>query len=410
MRNARRHTAHRWTTRLLVPVASVVALVAFGLAPSAASAGRLGPRTVTSSISTLDAHADTTGPIVIASNGTGYVAWQHPASGGKPDTVLFCAIPSGGKCKKPMILPYPTGASTYGITQAFPVLGGEPGVVYVVGPSYVTSTTVIWTSTDSGAKFSKGYIVPVGSYVGDTGVNDVVRTPDSNPKVDYFVVGSTNVGLGFSLTGPLITKCITCSFTFGASGVEGGTLGLIGNGAVEAYWTDATTPTVNYYWSKYDDIPIAREWNGPVKVSTGDNARLVSGPKGLFLLSQDYAGSESAPTRLDVRKWDPSTHKFGTRMTVVDGSSSTESPYIGGFGEDAVTGALYVAWENSTSSGDVMDLWISTDGGTKWSTATKVGKVSSGNVNETRVAVSNGKGFLTFHDADGLHLVDLSHL
>jgi hypothetical protein len=392
-----------------VPAGVVAVVSMFGVAPPLSSAGPLAPHRITSSISTLDSHADTTGPIVIGSNGTGYVAWQHPSSGGGPDTVLFCAIPTGGTCKKSIVLPLPSGAATYGVTQAFPVLGGEPGVVYVVAPSYVTSNTVIWTSSNSGKSFSAGYVVPVGSYAGDTVVDDVLRVPDK-PSVDYFVVASHNVGLGFSLTSNVIVKCITCSFSFGASGVAGATLGLSGSGAVEAYWTDADTPTVDYYWSKHDDVPVASDWKGPIEVSTGDNARLAGGPKGLFLLSQDFVGGESQPTRLDVRAFDPTTHTFGSPMTVADESSSTASPYSGGFGEDPVTGALYVAWEAITSKGDVMHLWISTNGGTKWSAATGVAKMSEGDVNAARVAVSNGKGFLTFNDDAGLHLVDLAHL
>jgi hypothetical protein len=57
-----------------------------------------------------------------------------------------------------------------------------------------------------------------------------------------------------------------------------------------------------------------------------------------------------------------------------------------------------------------MNFWISTDGGSKWSVATAIAKLSRGDVDEARVAVSKGKGFLTFHDAAGLHLVDLAHL
>jgi hypothetical protein len=36
--------------------------------------------------------------------------------------------------------------------------------------------------------------------------------------------------------------------------------------------------------------------------------------------------------------------------------------------------------------------------------------MSQGDVNAARVAVTNGKGFLTFNDDAGLHLVDLAHL
>jgi hypothetical protein len=94
----------------------------FAMSPQLPSAGQVVPQVITGSVSTLDVHADTTGPIVITSHGYGYVAWQHPVAGGRPDAVLFCVIPPGGKCKKPTFLPFPSGAQTYGITQPFPVM------------------------------------------------------------------------------------------------------------------------------------------------------------------------------------------------------------------------------------------------------------------------------------------------
>lgn len=420
-KSRRRHPSRRHRTGWLVASVAVAALLGLGLAPQLPSSGQLSSppgtsshadtrsHSITSSLSTLDRNADTTGPIVIGTNGEGYVAWQHPATGGRPDAVLFCVIAAGGKCKKPITLPFPPSEAQYGTDQPFPVLGSEPGVVYVVAPSYDLSNSVIWTSTDGGAKFSAGYAVPGPNYFGGN-TQDVLLLP-GKPKLDYFGVASVNPGLDFSFTGNPITLCITCSLNFAqASGVLGATLGLSDKGAVEAYWTDADTPTVDFYWSKYDDQPYADAWRGPFKITTGDNARLAGGPKGLFLLSQDFAGHESHPTRLDVRRWDPATDRFGPPMTVVKESSSTESPYIGGLGEDAVTGALYVAWEAYTPKGDVMHLWISSDGGRKWSAAADVAKLSAGDVNEARVAVRKGKGFLTFEDFAGLHLVDLAHL
>ena len=295
------------------------------------------------------------------------------------------------------------------MTQPYPVLGGKAGVVYVVGPRYVPDDTVIWTSANGGTSFSKGYILG-NSYVGDTSVDDVLRIADAKATQDFFAVASDNVGLGFSFTSPLITKCITCSFSFGASGVAGASLGISGGGAVEAFWNDADTPTVSYYWSKYDDVALAGAWNGPVSVSKGLNARITSGPKGLFLLTQDYAGHESQPTRLDVRKWDSATHKFGSAVTVVNDSSTSGSDLVGGFGEDSLTGALYVAWVGSTSKGDVVRLWISADGGLKWSKATDVARAGGEFSGPIRVAARNGRGFLTFENSAGLHLLDLAHL
>jgi len=64
----------------------------------------------------------------------------------------------------------------------------------------------------------------------------------------------------------------------------------------------------------------------------------------------------------------------------------------------------------SSSTGDVVRLWISTDGGLKWSKPTDVAKVASEFSGPIRVAARNGRGFLTFEDVGGLHLVTLSHL
>jgi hypothetical protein len=402
-----RRGAAKGAFSLLVPAMLLMVWVA----PEISSAAPLAARTVTSSVSTIDRHPDTPGTVVITANNYGYVAWQDPAAGDLPDKVMFCVIPPGGKCTKPVRLANPPGTQ-FGVTQAFPVLGGDHGVVYVVGPRYVPSDTVIWVSRNGGKTFSAGHTVPAGSYAGDTTVDDVLRLPDKRTNVDYFVVASNNVGLGFSLTGDLISKCITCSFSFGAGGVAGATLGLSGTSAVEGFWNDADTPTVNYYWSKYDDVPVAGVWHGPIKVSDGDAARLASGPRGLFLLSQDLVGNKSSQVlRLDVRKWNPSTHAFDPPTVVVHYPASTGSTELGGLGEDSKTGALYVAWEAQNSKGDyVLQLWTSTNGGKRWSAPVDVAATPFGFEGPVRVAINDGRGFLTFNDDRGLELVTLDHL
>jgi hypothetical protein len=97
-------------------------------------------------------------------------------------------------------------------------------------------------------------------------------------------------------------------------------------------------------------------------------------------------------------------------VTVVNDTSSSGSDAIGGFGEDSLTGALYVAWIGSSPNGEVVRLWISTDGGLKWSKASGVARVDGTPAGPMRIAVRDGRGFLTFEDGSGLHLVTLSHL
>lgn len=94
------------------------------LLPSAAQATNL---------FTLDSHATTTGPIVTEASGTGYVAWNR--SGSEVAQPIFCKIPRGGTCTDPieLQLPIQSPQSDDGVIQPFPVIGGAPGVVYVVG-------------------------------------------------------------------------------------------------------------------------------------------------------------------------------------------------------------------------------------------------------------------------------------
>jgi len=364
--------------------------------------------------SVIDAHADSTGPIVIRSNGTAYVAWERPTSGADADAVLFCVIPPGSRCKKPVRLPIPDGQGLeQAVTQPYPELG-TAGVVYVVGPRYVLDDNVIWTSSNGGASFSAGHVVP-NSYVGDLTVDDVLAVPvPGDPSNVIFDVASTGVGLGFSLTGNLVAECTAlsaCTVNFNVGNdILGATLGFGGTGLVEAYWDLPTkgNPTVSYVWSPYE-TPFGNYWHGPIKVTSGVNARLAGGPRGLFLLSQDFVGKRSQATRLDVRKWNTSTHRFGPPMTVVNDTLSSGSDIIGGFGEDAATGALYVVWEGQSSHGAFIRLWISKDGGAKWSVAHDIAGIRTDYGGPARLAVTKGKGFLTYDDG-GLVLVDLSHL
>jgi hypothetical protein len=223
------------------------------------------------------------------------------------------------------------------------------------------------------------------------------------PAYEYFSMASHNVGLGFSLTGALTRDCAAvrdCALTFGATGVAGATLGFSGSSAVEAYWnlTTKSHPTVSYYWSARNDLPYASYWHGPITVGAGINARLAGGPGGLFLLSQDFVGTESQPTRLDVRKWNPSTHRFAAPVRVVNDTSSAGSAAIGGLGEDTVTGALYVVWGGRSRSEEVVRLWTSTDGGAKWSAVTDVSKIYDIYGGPARLAVRKGTGYLTYDD------------
>jgi hypothetical protein len=397
-------------------------LVALAL-PAAAQANNL---------FTLDPQADTSGPIVTESNGTGYVAWSQP-NGIEADTTLFCKIPRGGSCTNPIVLPLP-GATTSveGIAQAFPVIGTQPGVVYVVAPRYVRNDTLIWSSTNGGESFSAAKVKAEGSYAGDTTVDDVLLAPGGSINTtpsgefetnDAFELASNNVGIGYSFTGNGLTTLPT-SFSFNEPGSfpTGATLGFTNpaagpnTGLVEAYWTLTNPYEVSFYQYPGPGLPVKENvgWTGPKKVTDGYLPRLASGPDGLFMVSQDYLEGEStenAPAVIEVRKYNETSKSFEAPVAISrDPSSGLFEP--GDIFENPETGTLYVAWPGETSGGSyVMHLWESTDGGQTFHGERNIATIGYGYSEIPRLAVAaDGQGWLTFKDAGGLEVADLNAL
>ncbi|MGH2831230.1 MAG: hypothetical protein ACRDK2_00505, partial [Solirubrobacteraceae bacterium] len=382
---------------------------------------------------TLDSQAQTTGPTVTESSGTGYVAWVHKAGGSSEP--MFCKIPRGGRCTAPITLPLPTGEYQE-IVQAFPVLGSSPGVVYVVGPRYVQNDTLIWTSTDGGEKFSPAMRIPE-SYSDKTGVGDVLLDPNTPPGVkpgeDYFGITANNPGLGFSFTANEITKGPT-GFTFenpGSGGVSSSTLGYVTHTVedsftkkqvhpeIEAYYNDSSTYETFFYryYAKGGNVDGEEKgWEGPIKVTDGYEPRLAGGPDGLFLLSTDLAPgapAEEQPSVIDVRKFNETTHEFGAPVTIANIVTSAGTLAISGdIYENPETGYLYVAQPVIDSGGNfVMRLWESTDGGQTFHGERNIATIGFAYSGIPRLAVAaNGQGWLTFNHYGGLEVADLSSL
>jgi hypothetical protein len=181
---------------------------------------------------------------------------------------------------------------------------------------------------------------------------------------------------------------------------------------IEAFWTDADTPPLDYYWAPTSGVSGAQGSleHGPIKVTDGANPRLASGPKGLFLFSED-GRSTSNLLRLNVRKWSPSTHTFGAPAFVGSVTNDISAMSPGGFGEDATTGALYAAWPGYDANSDyVMRLWTSANGGKAFSRPVTVANVGPEYLGPVYLATTGGRGFATFKDNGGLQLVDLANL
>jgi hypothetical protein len=401
------------------------------LLPSAAQATNL---------FTLDSHADTSGPIVTETNGTGYVAWDHPAANSsEPDVVLFCKIPYGGTCTAPIVLPLPSGSSEQ-IVQPFPVLGSTPGVVYVVGPRYAKDEdTIIWTSTDGGEIFSTPKKIPTHT-MDKGGIGDVLLDPNTPSPVapgdDYFGIAGNNVGLGFGFTANEITGGTT-AITFehpGEGGVASSTLGYATHTVEDSGTKKPIYPEIEAYYNLANPSPspevlfyryYAKEgigdddesgWEGPFKVSNGYVPRLASGPDGLFMLSTDIAPGqplESQPSAIDVRKFNETTHTFGEPTTIAKIPTSTGTLFESGdIYENPETGVLYVAQPVINGAGAyVMRLWESSNGGQTFTGEREIATIGSEYSEIPRLAAAaDGQGWLTFNDAGGLEVANLNAL
>jgi hypothetical protein len=383
----------------------------------------------------VDPQAESTGPIVTDSSGTGYLAWNR--KGSEVEQPMFCKIPRGGTCTDPVALSLPAQSpqSDDGVIQPFPVLGGAAGVVYVVGPRYARDDSLIWTSTNSGESFAVKEI-PTGSFSDMTGVGDVLYDPNFDstfPETtdETFAIAGENPGLGYGYTSNIATEATPTSFPFADPGAftSGATLGFSTNPvenpvthhamlpAVEAYWTDTTPDLVDFYRYANKGAPEteASGWEGPFTVTDGYEPRLAGGPGGLFLLSTDLAPGEPAgeqPSVIDVRKYNEVTKTFGAPTTIADIPTGSGTLFTSGdIFQNPVTGTLYVVQPMPSEGQYFMRLWESTDGGVTFHGERDIAAIGFGYTGIPRLAVAeDGQGWLTFKDEGGLEVADLNPL
>jgi hypothetical protein len=397
---------------------------------------------------TLDAKATTFGPVVVDAAGNGYVTWNHE---GSPETPTFCKLAPGARsCAHPIALSVPGKPEYASPNTPFAILGPE-NTVWVVASRYVLDDTLIWTSTNGGQTFGAPYEIPyipncpeVGpcnlsfSYANRTNTDDMLPITHSYAAYQgqvyktekgqfnvYWAESSNNPGLGFNIdnTGEITGGPEGATeFTFGntgGGGVGGSALGLTSVGdVVEAYWLVRTPPALAYYHYQYNATtnphPISPQigWSGPTTIGAGFAPRMADGAAGLFLLSEDVLkGTE--PTAVDVRKYNPASHAFEAPLTLAKNPATL--PYTstgGGLGENQETGELAALWPQFGEPG-LMRLYLSSDGGSHFSSAQDVATVSGAYAgpDNARVAVAkNGTGFVTFLDGEGLHVADLQAL
>jgi hypothetical protein len=403
---------------------------------------------------TLDAHADSFGPIVTDSSGNGYIAWER-SDGSAADIPMFCKLaPDAKSCSHPVALALPGGGGddANGALALFPILG--PGnTVWIVTDRYVRDDTIIWTSTNGGASFGAPYDIPSGQqcllggvcedsdpYTGLLGLDDtdpITSAGDTyNRQLSLdslgqpaltFLQSATNPGLGFDWDGNYVVDQFEpgiSEFQFSDAppfiDIDGSALGTTSTGdVVQAYTDDGSSPdSVQAFTytptAAHPSVLDATQagFSGPVTFPHSYGPRLADGRAGMFMVTgSDPAGQ---PASIALRKWNATTHAFGA-PTRIGGISSTYAGNAGGLGENIDTGELAVAWPTQTAAGaDLMTVRLSTDGGTSFSPAQDVATVDNGDygsMGSVRVAVSDsGSGFVSYQDERGLQVADLRPL
>jgi hypothetical protein len=424
-------TATLWWTFVWLLVSAVVA---GALLPAGANAAHQ---------FTIDSSPQTFGAVTTDAAGNGYVTWEHGTLAGVW-TPMFCKLkPGASRCPDPIRLTVPPGnaGGDPSANEVFPILG--PGkIVWVVTSRYVDDDTVIWTSTNGGTNFGAPYVIPYitcagatmpcepsYSYADGTDIDDAVPitpgyaaysgqtylTASGQPSV-YWLESSFDPFLGFNLDdtaetlgGPMGASEFTFGNT-GGGGVAGSSLAATSTGdVVEAYWRETTPMVIDFYvFKSHNPDPISPQvgWSGPTLLADGYLPRLADGARGLFMLSAD--GSGQTPNNVDIRSYDTTTHSFGSPHRIAGAGDSLFDG--GGLGENFSTGELAVVWPTFGTNSDLMRLYVSTDGGARFTADQYIATVGGGYAifDNARVAIANnGTGFVTFRDDAGLQVADL---
>ena len=364
----------------------------------------------------IEGHPEANAVIVTESGGTAYAAWERaPASSVEADTTLFCKIPRGGTCTAPIVLPLPSPGTKdeEDVTQAYPVLGTRPGVVYVVGPRYVPNDTVIWTSTNGGASFSAP--VKAESYGGRTGVDDVLLSPnhaatEKEPTTDYFDVATTgSAAISFGEVGNTLKTPAEFSFSTAGNWADEGSLGFTtaSHLPVLAYFNLEVHDELHYYVSKSNPADEESKWTARKFVTEGYSPRLASGPDGLFMLSSDFLSGEANPAVLELRKLNETSDTFEAPALVT--SDLAQDGLTSGIFENPETGYLYVVWPVKSGGNLALYLAESTDGGKTFHGEREVAAVNGAFLGPPRLAVaSDGRGWLSYADEFGDEVANLA--
>lgn len=287
--------------------------------------------------------------VAVDAAGTGHFVWASRDSGGHTAIINYCRIPPvsspvrAASSSRPWAPISPSRASSCAPPNGAIIVidsrccnSGSPGMVDTYDIISTTGGTTWQPPVDIGSQF-----------VAETGVT---LTPDGT-AVDRMAGGTGLTVLQRDLlTGPQESREINFDLrpdmTTGQYWYDG-QLGYLPGGGMLEVMGDLTNLARVYAGG---DLYAQASWapNPPTVIGPGDNASLVSGPTGVFLLSTDTG----LPRPAQLRAW------TGSGFTPPYTLSPGQSPNTSNLFEDG-GGALHAVW----AAGGTLDYVRSTSSG-----------------------------------------------
>lgn len=301
--------------------------------------------------------------IAVDDNGTAHIAWNESAGIPGDDTLVYCRVPRGAKaCALTRTIALPK--TDFNGPQVVLTRGGE--IVLVSGRCCFPSLPVFAVSSSDGGE-SFGPSVTIADEFSPSAGWDAVLGP-----------GDFSLALSGGNSGPDYAAIWRSAALDGSNPDSKAGLAPF----PKAYFTstgftDPTSPVVAYgdlhdvymrRWSGSGDYNDPASWTGEEYVVHGNEPKLASGLRGVYLI---YQGAKP-PYQYFVRRFDPNSPpgsaqnfpKAGQR--VVSDPGTDQSAIFRDFLEDG-GGNLHAVFRQRSKKGD----WglrhiVSTDGGKRW--------------------------------------------
>ena len=306
-----------------------------------------------------------------------YVVWQAKTTG-KYQIIFAKSTDGGATFSTPVNISNNSGDST------FPKITVSGNNIYVTWAFTVTNKDydILFTkSTDGGATFSTP--VNISNTLGDTGIpqmtvsgNNVFVTWENNGggNFDVFVAKSTDGGNKFALP-------VNVSNNPKPSGAP--QIAVSGNN-VDIVWMDNAPGNYDIFVAKSTDN--GSTFGTPVNVSNnpGDSGypQMTASGNDVYVVWTETISDKNYDVLFAKSTDGGST--FSTPVNISNNSGPS------GWAQVAVSGNIYVAWEDGTAGNYEIFISKSTDGGTTFSTPVNVSNTPNDSGHTQMVVSDNG--------------------